>query len=111
MRTPDVKSTGATPPSSVGLSDAQRVVVIVHGVGDHTAADIAREVVVGAYAEEHRATTLQLLDLPFPKALYPLWRGSSANSGEAVRIEHSAGIDVVLPVVWSSFRIRGEAPR
>lgn len=90
------------------LADARTVTILVHGVGDHTPVDIAESVFADRLSGD-RITTFALEDLPFPPASSLTWRGRTANSGEAFRIDTAEGVDIILPIAWAHFRVRAES--
>jgi hypothetical protein len=90
------------------LADARTVTILVHGVGDHIALDIGENATSGRVPPS-RIAKINLKDLPFPRASSFTWRGRSADSGEALRIQNPEGIDIMLPIAWAHFRIRAES--
>lgn len=90
------------------LRDARTVAVVVHGVGDHSASEILKE------AEQHLAAAgaltrrLKLSGLPKPEEsnLAPPASNETLYQ-QGLEVEIGQSKHVILPIVWSRFRLRG----
>jgi len=83
------------------LNDASTVALVVHGVGDHTPAEIMESASAGYLKispESARLSYAEITEFPLPDGATGIQR--------SLQIEAGGHIHVVLPIVWSDLRQR-----
>ncbi|MDO8478392.1 MAG: hypothetical protein Q7W02_19790 [Candidatus Rokubacteria bacterium] len=95
------------------LQDARTVAIVVHGVGDHSDVDILDEAAKGAAAFQDSGflvRRIQLTGIPSEPPPYPIWEkhGDDNPSLSSLSIEVDGSRHVILPIVWSDFRLRAQ---
>lgn len=81
------------------IVSADTVAIVVHGVGDHTATDIIGDVREYLATSSASATPLELTG-------FPPTPNSERGKQVALQFELGGGKHVLIPVVWSRFRLR-----
>ena len=94
----------ATESQPEAMSSAETVVVLVHGVGDHTHTDILShldEALRGTAPHISDVVRLKIPGFPVPNGV--------SSSQEAMRITIGEGQHFIIPVIWSRVRLRAAA--